>query len=291
MKLSRGLPLSLVVLLLVGLGLAVWQLHLARNAEARLAETDHKRAELLHQVRTLQSALAQTDAEKDRLRRSTTAKNEPAAPIAGLDSPEQYQARVRVLRAWLALHNASLYRRLGLTPDQIGQLEDVETRHFQRLQDIVATAQSEKIPFSDPAIAELGKQENQQFHREEEAALGEPLAQDVQQYDRTSAVRSLTNALAANIYFTEPLTPQQGDRVTQILANSSAAYKKGGDASPNDLDLNSALAEIQTVLSPQQLAAGQNLVQGSYAGPRLMRLLSSLTQGTAPASATQGTAK
>jgi hypothetical protein len=291
MKTSRGLPLALAALLLAGFGLAIWQLRSAQAAQARLAEADRQRASLLTQVQKLQSALAQTDAERDRLREPAAVIKKPAAPVAGMDTAEQYQARIRILRAWLALHNGSLYRKLQLTPDQISQLEDLEVSHFQRLQDIVATAQAEKIPFSDPAITQLRKQESQQFQQEEEAALGEPLAQEVQQYDRTAAVRSLTNALAGNSYYSDPLNPQQGDQVTQILANSSAAYNKGQDAGTNDLNFDSALAQVQTVLTPEQFAAAQNLIQGSQAGPKLMQLLTSLTQGAAPVPSTQSTGK
>ena len=40
------------------------------------------------------------------------------------------EANPHPARLWLALRNAALYAKLGLTPEQISKYEDVVTNHF-----------------------------------------------------------------------------------------------------------------------------------------------------------------
>jgi len=289
MTASKKCRIALAIFLLAVAALMIWQFRTAQTAQTRLAVAALREATLLSELRTLRSTNVHLDKNRDGKRESLAASMPPAAPQASGDTPAQQKTRIRLLRAWLALRNAALYRELGLSPEQKSQFEDLIVNHFLRLQDIAATAQVEQIPNSDPAIAKLRTEENQQFKQDEIDLLGAPMAQQVQQYDRTAPARMLANAVAGNTYYTEePLTAQQADQVTQILANNSANYKKGGAVNPTDLDLTATFVQAKDVLSPGQLAAFQNLFQGTQAGTKLGQLLTSLTQGATPAAQAQG---
>ena len=181
-----------------------------------------------------------------------------------------------------ALRYAAFYRKLALTSDQIARFEQVNTNHFLQVQDIAATAKDENQTFSDPAIKELGKQEYMQFKQAATDVLGEQGFREYQQYQRTSDVGAMTDAVAGNTYFNDALNAQQAEQLTQILANNSAAYQKGQDASPNDIDFTSAAAQAQGILSPTQLAALKTLYNGEQAGRTLFQLLNTLTQPEVP---------
>jgi hypothetical protein len=52
-----------------------------------------------------------------------------------------------------------------------------------------------------------------------------------------------------------PLPRIQSEQLTQILANSSASYKSGGNADQNDIDWDNALNQAAGLLSEDQLRA------------------------------------
>ena len=81
-------------------------------------------------------------------------------------------------------------------------------------------ADSRGLTGSDPAIAALGDEVHQQFHHQRDV-LGDTGYQQEQEYRACSAVRTLVGQFAGAIAFTTPLTAQQGEEMTQLLASAS----------------------------------------------------------------------
>lgn len=59
------------------------------------------------------------------------------------------------------------------------------------------------------------------------------------------------------MFDSEPLTADRAEMLIRVLANNSPRFKNGGQASLDDLDLSSALAQLEGALTPHQLAALQ----------------------------------
>jgi hypothetical protein len=271
--------LAAAILLTVVAGVAIWEMQSARALEVDLSAVNLRRMALLSEARTLRASAAnfgRTD--------QVTGAAQQEAPIRGVDTPAQQQSRVRIIRAWLKLRYAGFYRKEGLSPEQIVRFEDLSVNHFLRKQDIVATAQAENIPYSDPAIAELEKQENRQFQDEIAGALGSQISGEFAQYQRTGPVSEVADALAGNTFFVDALSAQQADQLTRILAENSAGYQSGGDASIDDLNIPAAFAQAQAILTPIQLAALRNLYDGTQASAKYYKIIGSLTQKGTPAS-------
>src|SRR5690606_22226331 len=132
--------------------------------------------------------------------------------------------------------------------------EAQEANHWLRLQDIVAAERKQGMSISDSALATMRKEEFARFEQEQIALLGPAAFQEVKEYRRLLPVRTLANALAGNVFHTEPLTAGQGEQTARILAENSARYRKGGAAKLDDIDVEIAFAQLQTVLTPGQYA-------------------------------------
>jgi len=279
---------ALVLFLLAVTGLAVWQFQSAWAARASLAAGKLQLENARSEMRALRSSSDRLGRDAELLKRAIAEATLRASLPKDLDTPEQAQKRIRILDAWLALRNAAMYRKLGFSPGQISQYENLAVDHFLRMQDIIATAQAENIPVKDPAIAALIKDENQQYRQEQTAALGAPVTQEIQQFQRTAGMRTIANSVAGDTYYSNtPLSANQADQVTQILANNSAAYQKGNSASFNDINMPTALAQAQGVLTDTQLAALKNLYDGVIAGNKVSSLITTLMQGSSPPSPAQ----
>jgi hypothetical protein len=282
MSSKKSLLSALAISLLLVSGLVIGQSRELQAARARLSEAMFQRDRLMVESRTLRSSITRLERDKEQLREAPSAMNLLAPPPEGMDTPEQHGARIRILRAWLALNYSPLIRKLGLSPEQVNKCEELAIGHFQRVQDIAATAQAEKLAYSDPAISSLWKDENRQYQQAITDMLGVSMSLQLQQYDRTAAARMLTNAVAGDTYYTDsPLNAEQADQLTQILANNSASYQKGYSAAANDIDFVAAISQAQRVLSATQIAALTNLCQGQQAGAKLHQLLSVLNPGAA----------
>jgi hypothetical protein len=274
----------IVVSLLVVAGLVAWQYQLARETRASLAVEKLKLESVMSEMRALRSSTAHLSHDTEQLKRSIAEARLRASFPKGIDTPEEERRRVRILSAWLTLKNATLYRKFGFSPDQITKFESLAVTHFLRMQDIRAAAQAENIPYKDPAIVEMVKDENQQYQQYETVALGTSLSQAVQQFQRMAAIRAMTSSLAGDTYYSNtPLNADQADQITQILANNSAAYQKGNNASVSDIDMPTALTQAQGVLSDTQLAALKNLYEGEKAGDKVSSLITALMQGSSSA--------
>jgi hypothetical protein len=278
-RLNRRLAI-IALLILVG-GAAIWEFAAARASREDLLEANRRRSAIALESRALRASIAEMDRARDGLGAAATRAPE-AAPTNGQDTPDQIKRRMHLLKAWIALRYAAFYRKAALTPEQVTQFQNIAANHLLQSQDLVATAKAENLTVSDPVLKTLGKQEYAQFQQQATAALGDPIFGEYQQYERTANVSMMTDGVAGNTYYTDPLNTQQADQLTQILANNSASYQKGQSASSNDIDFQSALAQAQTVLSATQLAALKNIYEGQQAGNTLNQLLATLTQSSGP---------
>jgi hypothetical protein len=293
-KSHRTIPAALAAFLLAVLAIVLWQGAHLRQARARRAAAALGHEGVLRDIRALRASLAELLRREDELRPSAPEGRKAEPPSEADEAAQLQQRRVRILKAWLALRNAALYRRLNATPAQIASYEDLVVNHFLRMQDIAEAAQAEKMLRTDPAIVQMESDENGQYVQQLQQlgqALDPGMAQAVADFEKLSPARSLVDAVAGNLYNTDdPLTPQQADQLTQILANNSAHYVGGRHVDMNDLNMPAAITQAQAVLSPTQVAALANIYQSNQALTQYRQVMQSLTAGN-PAPGTPSAAK
>jgi hypothetical protein len=158
-------PRKIIRLLCAGLLLTIalwmgWEVVTKRRAEAAAEAARASRARMLDQLDKLRASVARMARRQD-----TPINAAPAeASLKNVDSPDQLHARLRVLHAWMSLRYSRLYRKAGFSPDQIQKFESLLEDHYLRNLDLVATARAEGIPFGDPTITQLSKEENARYN-------------------------------------------------------------------------------------------------------------------------------
>jgi hypothetical protein len=274
MKPQKTIHVLCGALLLLIAAFVAWEGSTARRIAAATEAAGATHRQLLERLAKLRAAIGRMSRVSADLK--TAAPSEP--PLKKVDTPDQLKKRLLVLHAWMSLRFSRLYRTLGFSPDQVRQFEALLEDHYLRNLDLVETAQVQGLSFSDPAIAQLAKEENARYSAAQTAVLGSQLATAINEDQRTASVREMAEAVAGSTYFTQPLSAVQADQLTQILANNSTSYGNGGAAQVSDLNMTAALTEAQAVLSPEQLAALKNLYDGNQSGKAYQLALAAATK-------------
>ena len=142
---------------------------------------------------------------------------------------------------------------------QVEAFKTAMIAHFLRWSEIVDAGRGQGLATSDQNVwKELGKKEEVQFRQEQREALGPAAFQQLRQFERTVPLKPVADAVAGATFDSpEPLTADRAETLVRVLANNSTRFKNGGQASLDDLDLSTALAQLEGALTPGQLAALQ----------------------------------
>ncbi len=264
-KIAVGLA-GIVAVLAVGFG--VRQQTRLIDATATLAGVTQQRDELLARVRALE--------------RTTTALSAPArtpdagsvlaakiiAPLpdqsgGGIDAvaeaaldkfvagnPELQRLYVRQQTIRLRSRYGPFYRSQGLAPAQIERFEKVMSDYAASSVDVPAVAMAQGLEKSDPTVASLLRQADEEKTRALRDLLGAEGVEQLRAYERTRSVRDIANNLASELFYTDaPLTARQADQLT-LIADASRGEGRG----PVNWDFVVNEAQAQGVLSPSQIA-------------------------------------
>ena len=159
--------------------------------------------------------------------------------------PEVKSALLEFVDATNRTHYGPLYASLGLSKDQMDQLEVLQRQGFtfgRSVRDGTVTLAASDLPSFDGAQAQI------------HALLGDQGFAQYQSYIGSVEVRTLASSLAGVLATTDsPLTPDQAQQVAGILADSAIKQP------PFGFDWNAAYAKAQGVLNPAQLNMLQSL--------------------------------
>jgi hypothetical protein len=136
---------------------------------------------------------------------------------------------------------AAFYRQAGLTPEQIGALEDLQMES--------------NISMGPGALLTLRPEEKtiEQVTADVRRLLGEQTYQQFRDYAQSQFLRPVSIGVAGLVYDSEtPMTAPQADQLTQILRESTSA---GRSRFPKDVDWSQALPRAKALLPPAQYAA------------------------------------
>jgi hypothetical protein len=244
---TRGL------LLVCGLGLAAggaivsWRAGQERRAiaiEIEAVVRDTRSAERSAQLLEAQSGgAAQSSGSLAGARSSSASGPEEAAKraamIAALQKrfehnpmdPAQQAASLRSFKEGLMLNYYALYRALGWNAAQIEKFEEILSAHEARDSDVRVTAVADKLGLSDPAIAQLRREETERFQAEIRSQFGGEALQKFEDYKGRFYERHVIGDLVGALSLgTSPLNPSQTQRIIAIVRETGALQRGASPA-------------------------------------------------------------
>jgi hypothetical protein len=230
-----------------------------------------KRAATIRQLTATRVALP--GSEKTRVPHQKTAAVASALPTEGESLLHNDALRRTLLRAWSARAYDPFYRATGLTQQQIDAFQQAVLAHWMRWADIMEASRDQGVSPSDKQTwSALGKSESAQFRKEESEALGPELLLQLDQFERRMPMKPVADAVAGAVFDSgEPLSADRAAALVDVLANNSSSYGRGGKASLDDLDVPTAMTQLQVILTPRQLAALRSSLETRVAAHDLMQ--------------------
>jgi hypothetical protein len=244
-----------------GKGVAIAELHAKQTAlgaslqkrQADIAKNETLRAELQAAVAKLKPAtpVASKEAPPPRMLNLTSSPMEMIAK-----DPKLQVLYLASKRASVAASYGPLFRKLGLSPEQIDRLAVAMTKAEELKQDAAAIQRDRKLPADEPGLVALRQQATDELAATQLAVLGADGAEQLRQYQRTMPARAIVDRLAgAAVLAGLSLTANQADQLTQAMAHASSTYQ--GSTAPADMarvDWDAVDAHAAKFLSPEQLA-------------------------------------
>jgi hypothetical protein len=266
----------LLVIILVGIGFAVHGSVAVRAGEAaRLTvavECDRLRKTITRAEQRLQAipdsrAVAAATAEVDAGVRPATSAAKLGAETVIANNPKLMAEYAKHFRERYGdLGHQGIFKMVGLSPEQIERMKDLNVQAEQRRMDLVAAVETHGVDKHGDAYKTLQAQ-IEEFRRTEEAAILGDLEPAYREYRRTQNVRHLATRLAvAALYSGETVTAAQVEQVTRILAAHSESVQTGpqNDRPSFTVDWNAAKPLLSRVASAAQIANLQSWHEGVF---------------------------
>lgn len=161
----------------------------------------------------------------------------------------------------------SLFAQLNLSQGQLDDAENLIVNNREARMDLDAAAQSQGLTTDDPTVVQEREQQNADLQAAEQALLG-PQAYDAFQavYRAQMVLGDVQIVSQATEFSGAPLTAEQSNQLMQLMAQSSADYQNGKDATSTTIDWNAVLTGAPRFLNPTQIYALQGVVQSYQFG-------------------------
>jgi RNA polymerase sigma factor (sigma-70 family) len=191
-------------------------------------------------------------------------------------------------KSGLGVRFGPLYKNLNLSPEQVAKFEQRLADSFQDEVDFAAAIHAKGFAPNDPAIATLATTEKARLETDLRAILGEAGLRDYQNYERSYGAREMVNTLLGNlVYNGSLLSPQQVNQLTQVLAEQSPAYQKGGrvPGRAQDVKWDSVVDQATQFLLPPQLDALRAVAEQARAIRRVQEFTEPMIRKVSPSAA------
>jgi hypothetical protein len=252
-----------------------------RNAELRkmVANLDCRRSAAQERQAELRAALIRlgkrTGNSDDRPPASPGRVNSRAALAS---DPKLLAPYLHAFRESLLTKYGPLFRTLGLSPEQIEKFQDLKVRIEQNSLSLEAATAAHGVNPNGTAYLAMGQEINNQNEDLEDAFFeGDPatIAQ-YREYQNVQAARDLAYTVATNSAFSDgPLTSDQAEQLTAILAANSQRSKSGGVVA-GTINWDAAAVQAQGILTAPQLTALESLRQQT----ELQQQINTITKDT-----------
>lgn len=273
----------------ISLGIAGWSVSVRWRAEAGLAEIPWRNARLAsasERPRTVAVAPAAPPRSVE-----TAPAPDPSAPprpepkqrpdIGELLSthPDLLTDYEKSFKGQLDQRYRRLFQRLRLSPQQVGQIEGLLLRDDENELDLAMTAASQGFAHDDPTAKKFRQDQKIELKAALQGVLGPGDYETLQRFDQAQRVRSWAEDVAGLLALSPtPLTGEQRDQLTQIVADASSSYQKGGIANIDDVAWERVLATAPTFLAEPQQAALRAKVQMTQLRALLPQFFAQLPQ-------------
>ena len=307
----RPTQIILVLLLLGAAGFGLAQYVEARKLRDTVAGLDHERDGWQKRIAELQKLNADLASRLNRGARApgavTTADGPggPGAPgddpggrgrnrweggrfMAALNSPEAMRLMSLQQKAGLDSRYAALFKQLNLSPADLDKFKSLLVEKQSAIMDVMAAARAQGLdPRTDrDQIQALVQSTQSDVESSIRAQLGDAAYAQYQGYEATLPQRNVVDQLSQRLsYSATPLSDTQSAQLIQILsdtstspANANPARLLGGNGPGSGTRItDTAVAQAQTVLNPQQVSALQSLQAEQQASAQLRQLMRSST--------------
>ena len=221
--------------------------------------------------------------------------------LATMNDPEAQRLMALQQKAAISARYADMFKKLQLPPDRLAEFKaELLDKQTLRNDVLLAAVQQGINPLQNPQeFRQLEATMQAEVDAKIKATLGENGYTQYQEYQATQGQRAVINQLQQSLSYTAaPLTTQQADQMTSILAQTgpprSAAIPGGGTgaagaAAPTNAPskanarvTDQTVEQAQTVLLPPQVQALKEIQQQQQAAVEIEKLLRQ-NQGGSPA--------
>lgn len=224
----------------------------ASEAEAQYRNAEQATKGLQEKSAETERALAEAKRliEKNRANSSPDKTNRPLSPLTVIaNDPRLFADYMKFAREVVDLDSGGSMYHLKLTPEQREKYREMRVWSDQRILDIYAAAETQKL--DSAGVAELLRREGVERMKKEAEVLG-PLENEFRVYGRDQPARDYVEKLAAiSIYDGGEFSVEQIDALTGILAANSRR-KPNHWLEPGSVNWSVALPQAQAMLTPRQ---------------------------------------
>ncbi len=214
--------------------------------------------------------------------------------LAMMDDPKFAKLMAAEQRGQLDGRYAALFKNLKLSPADLEKFKNLLVEKQDSMRDVMAAARAQGLdPRNDrAAFQQLVSQTNSEIDANIQATLGADGFQQYQQYEQTLPERNLITQLDQRLsYSSAPLTQDQQDQLVQLLAQTAPATNpdaaaRAGPNGPRYNVTDQAIATASAVLSPDQVAALQQLQQEQQAQRAIFQQMRNQQPGSGGATTT-----
>lgn len=206
---------------------------------------------------------------------------------AMMDNPEYQKLMAVEQKGRLDQRYAALFKKLGLTPEQLDKFKDLLVEKQTAMLDVMMAARAQGLnPRTDPdGFRALVTSTQNDIESSIRSALGDQAYSTYQDYEHTLPYRNVVDQLDSRLsYSASPLTDAQSEQLVQALAgahpNNATAQNPVREAigpmfgrTPQGALNNQAMSMAQGILTPDQYGALQQLQQEQQAQSQMRNLM------------------
>ncbi|MDD2764090.1 MAG: hypothetical protein PHE83_08985 [Opitutaceae bacterium] len=219
-----------------------------------------------------------------------------------LANPEFNRLWAAQQKAALDTRYSALFKNLNLSPADLDKFKSLLVEKESALMDVMAAAREQGLNPRDPAdraqINSLVQAAQAQVDNSIRQTLGDSQFAQYQNYEQTLPQRNLVNQLTQSLSYTgTPLQAYQADQLVNILAASAPNQSQGAGgflaaAGPMGGGMfynrgvsvtDAAITQAQSVLSPPQLAALQQIQAQQQAQQQMTQIMRQTFSNQGPA--------
>lgn len=267
MKAAKMTAVVGLVVTLASLAVVIGVVRSRHLAQASRSEWERREAAADRSAEALTEARHRLDALRQSLADLQARAAKPAQPRGRFDYSAYFAQHPETQRAFEQAYSAlrgqaygPLYRRLGLSPEQIARLNQLMTKDAENMMDLYSTAQAKNLPLTDPAVVQMRKAQEADLATQEQTTLGAEGFAQLQQFTAANVVRSVVGVATSTAVASESgMTAEQEEQVTQLVVQTSSAYRQNPAqmVDPSTVDWSVVATQGQSFLTPAQIEAIQ----------------------------------